>query len=90
MDWQPIETAPKMGKILISCLVKRTGFRTSPHIYEWAKTNDNDKYKHDGWSDGGDYYGVMWLSNIYEPTHWMPLPENPKLNVHKSKGEDDV
>lgn len=90
MDWQPMDTAPKNAKILISCLVKRTGYRVTPCVYKWHKTNDDDRYKKEWWSDGGDYYGIKWLSDIYEPTHWMPLPEPPVMQLPDVHPESEV
>lgn len=87
MQWQPIETAPKDGtSILIFTTGKfwrdgwsdEDGWRhknEKPHVLEafWSKK----WYNHDigGWMPANcdEEYG-----QLYEATHWMPMPEPPK------------
>ena len=69
-DWQPIETAPKDGTlVLLFQLVppRMTGAdHDIPHIYisSWWKGNDLNP---PNWKD--HFLG--------QPTHWMPLPKPP-------------
>lgn len=62
-DWQPIETAPKDGTLIIGCLAP------------WDYVNVVYYTKVDGtlnWFNPCDEV-------ICNPTHWMPLPEPPAL-----------
>lgn len=90
MEWQPIETAPKDGTVILLCGGEDDPLHTDAHrnealhrrpvtgwwglIVEWA----------DEWSADQDQF--MWRycsydSGIYgeykNPTHWMPLPKPP-------------
>ena len=63
MTWQPIETAPKDFTRIWAC---RAGApRVSGEIY-WS-TGKRPK-----WRDAGGN-PLLW-----EPTHWMPIPEPPQ------------
>jgi hypothetical protein len=70
MDWQPIETAPKDGVIVLA--VKES---TLP----WAKDFSVARFPYplkQRWNGGA------WEADdghVYEPqpTHWMPLPAPP-------------
>ena len=69
MTWQPIETAPKMGRFLIYSRL----WNTTPKIglgCHWAM--DEDWFHRDG------YTAVCDRSNPVRATHWMPLPEPPE------------
>ena len=60
-QWQPIETAPKDGKVL--CLVNGDEVLLLERylingLYQWQA-------HHSSWPDE------------YQPTHWVPLPEAP-------------
>lgn len=74
MKWQPIETAPKDGEILLIWIGDvdfgycRNG--------KWFVINNGD-YLYGG--HGRDYACGVHDSFVYRPpTHWMPLPEAPK------------
>ncbi len=61
-EWQPIETAPKDGSMVIVALLDALGG------VAWVSNAvfvDRDAR----WSNKS-----FWL---YQPTHWMPLPEPP-------------
>ena len=65
MEWQPIETAPKDGSVIIV-------WYFSPLFARWCYVGKGEKK---GWASQ-DY----WLSDDFEeykPTHWMPLPQPP-------------
>ncbi len=67
-DWQPIETAPKDGRLLLFV-------RGTTYVGGW----DDDRYAKKPrplW-----YYSDTWRRTgcrAIPPTHWMPLPEPPK------------
>lgn len=67
MSWQPIETAPKGGVVIIA-------FRPTdpPHIEAmyWVQYSDGTGAWHYAY-DGDCSYETP-------PTHWIPLPEPPK------------
>lgn len=67
MQWQPIETAPKDGRLI---LVRAQ--HDGVHYFTAYCGKDNMFYQPRQTYDGlPDMY-------IIEPTHWMPLPEPPK------------
>ncbi len=68
-EWQPIETAPKDGTLIICA---GEGW---VEVCSWRET----KYHGAGWLDGHDErrtedYASRPMSGI---THWMPLPSPP-------------
>lgn len=62
--WQPIETAPKHGQIIL--------FSPTFGVFEgeWCKFDDK-------WVLANDYSDGFGLPNVNNATHWMPLPEPP-------------
>lgn len=73
MEWQPIETVPKDGTMVI--VFQNSGEFT--HVCPaWWSESGYDDYT-DGClvsSDNKGYGRPCWV------THWMPLPEPPKDN----------
>ncbi len=61
MTWQPIETAPKDGTVIIGALIQRGRL--------WRAT---DMY----WN-GLSFYTVNGGYGVPKMTHWMPVPELP-------------
>lgn len=67
MNWQPIETAPKDGTPVL--LFTGEGILEAYYLYgEWNQSACHSTYEGAG--------GVVISC---KPTHWMPLPEAPKL-----------
>ena len=71
MGWQPIETAPKNKIILVYVPPKKRYFLT---VYMAI------------WRDVYNAFCIFYSYDIItheestiKPTHWMPLPEPPKL-----------
>lgn len=73
MEWQPIETAPKDGSVILtgSYLEEYSG------EYEPIKTGRMEWAQEFARFDGG-WRSTGWYSGLLSPTHWMPLPEPPK------------
>lgn len=72
-EWQPIETAPKDGTMILVW-----DESSSPGVvaaYFLSETHDDEEWS--GW-----IYGDQLLADADPegplPTHWMPLPEPPK------------
>jgi hypothetical protein len=61
-EWQPIETAPKDGTIVLGC----DGTGDDYQVYEMAWI-ENVEFM---WTDPR-------FGGIYGPTHWMPRPPPP-------------
>jgi hypothetical protein len=64
-DWQPIETAPKDGTRVII-------FYSGDNFWDVCEARYTDA---EGW---GDPNGCEW-SCFADVTHWMPLPDPPRL-----------
>ena len=63
MEWQPIETAPKNGTLVVVCALGSVP--VSAVYVSWAK-NDSG-----GWLAVGN-------GEMIEATHWIPLPPPPQ------------
>lgn len=66
MEWQPIETAPKDGtRLLLARKQRMSGELIVVSGY---------------WNSGGAFHMPHWStsSNLFDPTHWMPLPPLPE------------
>jgi len=73
--WQPIETAPKDGTVILVINGEEEGHYTSSFQIGTASWDRS-------------YSGYYWLSNAccdgvsyYIPTHWMPLPNPPQQQL---------
>jgi len=64
-EWQPIDTAPRDGTIVLAAQ---------------GSTIDTMFWTMSAWADGGGWVNNINRSDTYvfDPTHWMPLPEPPK------------
>lgn len=79
MDWQPIETAPRDG-------TKVDGWTVLAERWTnvWWEGTKND-WMH-WWADNWGGVGAQRLG--CQPTHWMPLPPTPSLEVDIDQGEE--
>jgi hypothetical protein len=64
MNWQPIETAPKDGTIVLAW----DGRAVYVAFYG----------RYALWNEMSWIGGHCKVAHITQPTHWMPLPEPPK------------
>jgi hypothetical protein len=82
-EWQPIETAPKDKSILAwdGELVLLVWWDAKfDHDDEAMRACDYEKTIYRGaWTDGRVEDWGMETNRHYNPTHWMPLPQPPKL-----------
>lgn len=75
MFWQPIETAPRDGTLILICTGNYFD-RTKDNLFpigcpttaSWRPYHPNAKGK-ECWRDSN--------GNKISPTHWMPLPADP-------------
>ncbi len=76
-DWQPIETAPKDGTVI---LIFRDGVH---YIREGSRTVHPARWMGEldpayPWQVLCADYGADYLPAARSITHWMPMPEPPK------------
>lgn len=82
--WQPIETAPKDGTLILVCRVGEDIGCGPVEVTSWYKIEDWQWEKVPG--DDPDLYRKVhkgtyhegWNNNGHRATHWMPLPEPPE------------
>ena len=67
--WQPIETAPRDGTLVI---LSGAGRVTAGAWYEWEGTEDVE-----GGANWSDWYGGF--TDEHPATQWMPLPSNEQV-----------
>ncbi len=68
-EWQPIETAPRdSSEVLVFSNSVTATASFGVHHEKWLATWDGDLV-YDSKSD---------IVEVFDPTHWMPLPEKPK------------
>jgi len=70
MNWQPIETAPQDASVLIYI---PNAEHYGEGIYRAILSSEFG-----GWTTFGLHVGRA-VGSIYQPTHWMPLPEAPGM-----------
>lgn len=68
--WQPIETAPKDGSVLLAILPESD----VPQAVRWLTKSNEDGFVGPGWYMQWDHFH---LSGADHPTHWMPCPPPP-------------
>lgn len=88
MKWQPIETAPKQRKVLVGFRNELGNWRTALATYYPESTLDADEAPDNYGDDYPQFAPAGWYEDAYEredviplsiePTHWMPLPKEPK------------
>lgn len=68
MEWQPIDTAPKDGTVILVGV-----WEIAPDM---ASAAWNGKFWSMNYMDEGEFIGSG--EAFHNPTHWQPLPEPPK------------
>lgn len=72
--WQPIETAPQDEMILVWAEDWGGSVAELVLMSEYA-SYDPDEYEDE---KARMWVGDQGLNLVFDPTHWMPLPEGPK------------
>ena len=70
-EWQDISTAPKGGTTID---LWADGRFTDA---EWGQGHNERGFEQPCWFVSNGYDG--WCEPVPSPTHWMPLPDGPKL-----------
>jgi hypothetical protein len=73
--WQPIESAPKDGTEVIVGVDIASVWITRGAFYVAPGERDSDDSV--GWWSYKHSVTQEKLDDIYEPTHWLPMPETP-------------
>lgn len=72
MTWQPIESAPKDGTRVLVCAISKNRISVYlPQVAFFGTYHPNAK--------GKQCWRAANMGIIINPTHWMPLPEQPTL-----------
>lgn len=82
--WQPIETAPRDGTLILVNNIEPYGYRTDEEPMGTARWGTH-WIKSGAWMSNGCCDGV---SN-YNPTHWMPLPNPPTTSQQEARECED-
>lgn len=71
-QWQPIETAPKDGTLILGWDTKVMRGKGAACVMLWARNETTQKHE---WMNFWNAYRVDG------PTHWQPLPQPPERRV---------
>lgn len=81
MEWQPIETHPTSGKVLLYNKVWFEKGLLPIGSWEWVNGPLDDWDSFCLWAVDEDFSvmgdGWLWPVEDLQPTHWLPLPEKP-------------
>lgn len=80
-EWQPIETAPKDGTLLLLW----EQYESEPFIGSWYAFRSEWEASRTHYDTDGNAYVI---DRVYSPgvTHWMPLPAAPAATTGKEPG----
>lgn len=78
MNWQPIATAPSGYQFLLLHVPGQLDH--GGHVTVGVRISFDDERDERGRFKRGQWYGMDSDTGaaIFEPTHWMPLPEPPQ------------
>lgn len=71
-QWQPIETAPKDGTLILGLDTKVMRGKGAACVMLWARNETTQKHE---WMNFWNAYRVDG------PSHWQPLPQPPERSV---------
>jgi hypothetical protein len=72
-EWQPIETVPKDGTIVLFW----PDFYAEDSRPPSQRKEQKNRYVAMGWTSGSGDYWSPEMKLLGDPTHWMPLPAPP-------------
>jgi len=78
MEWQPIETAPKSGKLFDVWCVDPKCSAIGVRFTDVAMRGDQSGLGYLTNTGEWEYLEEDGVYPPWQPTHWMPLPEPPK------------
>lgn len=76
-EWQPIETAPKDGTMVLLCSAKKHLLMGVGRYVPIKELGGESEHHYERWQDSN---GFFW-QYLKKPTHWMPLPTPPKVQA---------
>jgi hypothetical protein len=79
--WQPIETAPKDGTVVLGFANNEDGTVFLSEIM-WCKKNETIIGVTNSVVGPNQWFSLLSSGSVC-PTHWMPLPEPPELGEVK-------
>ena len=82
MNWQPIETAPKDGTLVI--LYDPSEEAVCVGVFDFNLWHCADEHQ----PENGEFGLEGFISGL--PTHWMPLPSPPDLLNKQNEAENDA
>lgn len=77
-EWPDISTAPKDGTEIIVGVSCATVWIARNAYWVRAEEWMGDDTAVDGWWSPTSSCGQELLTDIYEPTHWLPMPRPPQ------------
>ena len=79
--WEPIETAPKDGTVILACVL---GFQPlsklpfEPRVVRWVEYKGTGRWCIDPETFMEQaHFDEYWSGTVYHPTHWRALPSPP-------------
>ncbi len=78
MEWQPIETAPRDGtEIIVGVDIASVWIVRNARFVKATNWTPQEPDDVDGWWAQRNSVTQEHLDGIYEPTHWLPMPDPP-------------
>ncbi len=84
LGWRPIETAPKDGTDIIvgvdiatTWIIRGAWYESPEEAIRMNKASGPSNFS-DGWWSDKNSVTCEKLIGVYEPTHWIPMPDPPE------------